>query len=170
MEEQFSKTLYDSAVKDGLTLHNRRYFDERLRAELTFANRHRATLALLMLDVDHFKRIDDERGHQTGDAVLREIARRLSSAMRAEDVVAAFGGEEFAIICRSTGEPEARALADRLRAIIAEDPPPLRAAARIAVAPQAGITSEHDLLNAADGALLAAAAADVSSMLKVGAS
>ena len=161
LEEQFSKNLYESAVKDGLTgLHNRRYFDERLRSELTFANRHRATLALLMLDIDHFKRINDEHGHQTGDTVLREIARRLSSAMRAEDVVARFGGEEFAIICRSTGESEAKVLADRLRVIIADEistpnGSPLRVTVSIgiAVVPNAGITTELDLVNAADRAL-----------------
>ena len=186
LEEQFSKNLYESAVKDGLTgLHNRRYFDERLRSELTFANRHLATLALLLVDVDHFKRINDERGHQTGDTALREIARRLASAMRVEDVVARFGGEEFAILCRSTGEEEAIALADRLRAIIAEeiavlDGVPLRVTVSlgIAVVPKAGITTELDLVNAADKALYLAKQngrnrsvvfGDGSSMLKPGA-
>jgi two-component system, cell cycle response regulator len=184
LEEQFSKNLYESAVKDGLTrLHNRRYFDERLRSELTFANRHLATLALLMVDVDHFKRINDERGHQTGDTTLREIARRLASAMRVEDVVARFGGEEFAVICRSTGETEAKVVAERLRAIIAEeisipDGPPLRVTASIgiAVVPKAGLRTELDLVNAADRALYAAKRngrnrsvvfGDESSMLKV---
>ncbi len=166
LEEEFSRNLYESAVRDGLTgLHNRRYFDERLRAELTFANRHRATLALLMLDIDHFKKVNDERGHQTGDTVLREIARRLSSAMRVEDVVARFGGEEFAIICRSTGEPEARALADRLRGIVADEMPipngsPLRVTASlgIAVVPKAGITTELDLVKAAGSSPLSSEA------------
>ena len=161
LEEQFSKNLYESAVRDGLTgLHNRRYFDERLRSELAFASRHRATLTLLMVDLDHFKRINDEHGHQTGDTVLREIARRLSSAMRAEDVVTRFGGEEFAIICRSTGEAEAKVLAERLRVTIADeistpDGSPLRVTVSvgIAVVPNAGITTELDLVNAADSAL-----------------
>ncbi len=161
LEEQFSKTLYESVVKDGLTgIHNRRYFDERLPSEVTFANRHLAKLALLMLDIDHFKRINDEHGHQTGDVVLRAIARRLSAAMRAEDVVARFGGEEFAIICRSTGEPEATILAERLRSIVANeisipDGSQLRVTASvgIAVMPKADITTELDLVKAADRAL-----------------
>ena len=93
------------------------------RSELTFANRHLATLALLLLDIDHFKRVNDERGHQTGDMVLRAIARRLSSAMRAEDVVARFGGEEFAIICRSTGDPEARLGGPACASIVADEIP-----------------------------------------------
>ena len=185
LEEQFSKNLYESAVKDGLTgLHNRRYFDERLRSELTFANRHRATLALMLVDVDHFKRINDERGHQTGDTTLREIARRLSSVMRPGDVVTRFGGEEFAIISRSTGEEEARALANRLRAIIAEEVsipngPPLRVTVSlgIAVVPHANIATELDLVQAADRALYLAKQngrdrwvvfGDESSMLKLG--
>jgi two-component system cell cycle response regulator len=161
LEEQFSKNLYESAVRDGLTgLHNRRYFDERLRSELTFANRHHATLTLLLLDIDYFKRINDERGHQTGDTILRAIGRRLSSAVRAEDVVTRFGGEEFAIICRSTGVAEAKILADRLRAVIADEisapeSSPLRVTASlgIAVVPQAGIATELDLVKAADRAL-----------------
>jgi len=185
LEEQFSKNLYESAVRDGLTgLYNRRYFDERLRSELTFANRHLADLALMLVDIDHFKRINDERGHQAGDATMREIARRLSSAMRVEDVVARFGGEEFAIVCRSTGEAEAIVLAERLRATIAEeiavaDEPPLRITASfgIAVVPKAGITTELDLVQAADRALYLAKRngrnrsvvfGDESSMLKLG--
>ena len=186
LEEQFSKNLYESAVRDGLTgLYNRRYFDERLRSELTFANRHLATLALMLVDIDHFKRINDERGHQTGDTALREIARRLSAAMRVEDVVARFGGEEFAIICRSTSEAEAKALADRLRAIIAAEisvpgGPLLRVTASVGIVavPKAGVTTELDLLTAADRALylakrngrnLSVVFGDESSMLKVGA-
>ena len=103
LDEQLAKQLYESAVYDGLTgLYNRRAFDERLRAELAFANRHGKPLALMIADIDHFKRINDEHGHPFGDQVLREIARRLAATTRAEDVLARFGGEEFIILCRET--------------------------------------------------------------------
>jgi two-component system, cell cycle response regulator len=161
LDQQFSKSLYESAVRDGLTgLHNRRYLDERLHAELTFAKRHQQPLALMLADIDHFKSINDERGHQIGDAVLREVARRLSSAMRTEDVVARYGGEEFAILCRNTNESQAGALADRLRSIISQ---PIElpegisvrvtASLGIAVAPKPATESELELVKAADAAL-----------------
>ena len=74
LDEQLARQLYDSAVYDGLTgLYNRRAFDERLRAELAFANRYGKPLALLIADIDHFKRINDEHGHPFGDQILREI-------------------------------------------------------------------------------------------------
>jgi two-component system, cell cycle response regulator len=161
LEEQFSKNLYESAVKDGLTgLHNRRYFDERLRSEVTFATRHFTPAALLLIDIDHFKRVNDERGHQVGDAALREVARRLSSSVRAEDVTARFGGEELAVVCRDMNEFDAVVLADRVRAIVAEeivvpDGPALRLTVSVGVAviPKAGIRADDDLVKAADAAL-----------------
>ena len=82
---------------------------------MTYALRHQTSLALMMADVDHFKRVNDERGHQVGDATLREVARRLSLTIRGEDVLARYGGEEFAILCRDMEEPQARILAERLR-------------------------------------------------------
>lgn len=161
LDERFSRNLYESAVRDGLTcLYNRRYFDDRLRAEVAFAKRHRTPLALILADIDHFKRINDERGHQIGDSTLREVARRLSGVVRAEDVLARYGGEEFAILCRNTSEPQARMLADRLRAVVAEaldvpGGPPLRITASfgLALMPHAGITAELELVKAADTAL-----------------
>lgn len=161
LEEVFSKNLYESAVKDGLTgLYNRRYFDERLRSELTFARRHEAPLALLLIDIDNFKNINDQRGHQAGDTLLQEIARRLSSGIRLDDVVARFGGEEFAVICRSTGAAEAIAVAERLRSTISSEittvPGPrlrITASIGIAVAPTAEMATESDFVKAADAAL-----------------
>lgn len=161
LEERFSRNLYESAVKDGLTgLHNRRYFDERLRSEVTFAARHLSELALLLVDIDHFKRINDGFGHHVGDATIREVARRLLSTVRTEDTTARFGGEEFAIMCRNTSETKAVVLADRLRAVVAK---PLRvqgapdleitASVGLAVMPRADIHTEGDLVRAADSAL-----------------
>jgi diguanylate cyclase (GGDEF)-like protein len=161
LEEQFSKNLYESAVKDALTgLHNRRHFDERLHAEVAFATRHFTPAALLVIDIDHFKRVNDERGHQVGDEALREVAQRLLSSVRSEDMTARFGGEEFAVVCRDTSEAEAVILADRFRATIAEEiavsrGPALRLTASVglAVVPKAGIASDQDLIKAADAAL-----------------
>ena len=78
LEEQFNRQLYESAVRDGLTgLYNRRYFDDRLQAEMTLHPSSPAPLALMMVDIDHFKRVNDEHGHQVGDATLREVAQLL---------------------------------------------------------------------------------------------
>jgi diguanylate cyclase (GGDEF)-like protein len=116
LDESFHEQMYESALRDGLTkLFNKRYFADRLDGELRFAARHQVQLALLMLDLDHFKRINDDHGHLAGDAVLAEISAMLAAAVRNEDVVARFGGEEFAIILRATGRAEATVLAERLR-------------------------------------------------------
>lgn len=161
LDERFNRNLYESAVRDGLTgLYNRRYFDDRLRAELAFAHRHGRPLALILADIDYFKRVNDERGHQVGDLTLREIGRRLAGAMRAEDVIARYGGEEFVILCRDANEAQARALAERLRTVVAEnievpDGAPLRLTASfgLAIVSQTGEAGEVHLVKAADRAL-----------------
>jgi two-component system, cell cycle response regulator len=161
LDEQLARQLYESAVYDGLTgLYNRRAFDERLRAELAFANRHAKPLALLIADIDHFKRINDEHGHPFGDQVLREIARRLAATTREEDVLARFGGEEFIILCRETDGNEATALADRMRSVVAAElrldgGPPIRVTISIGLALSSGADAvdEANLIKAADAAL-----------------
>ncbi len=115
-ELEAQKKLYDSAVRDGLTgVHNRRFFDDRLSSEWAYAQRHRAPLALVMLDLDHFKRINDGYGHLGGDAVLRSVGRMLAAIVRVEDVVARYGGEEFVILGRGLDEGHALQFAERLR-------------------------------------------------------
>ena len=164
IEEQFNRQLYESAVRDGLTdVYNRRYFDDRLRAEMTYARRHGTRLALMMADLDHFKRVNDEHGHQVGDAILRDVARRMSSALRGEDVIARYGGEEFAILCRDLDEPQATILATRLRQSVAhapsgEDHAPVRMTISIGITigPASEISTAEELVSAADSALYAA--------------
>jgi two-component system cell cycle response regulator len=91
--------LLRSGFTDFLTgFHNRRYLNARLREELARAQRSRQPIACLMIDVDHFKRINDQHGHLAGDAVLREVARRIDEQMRVSDTGARFGGDEFAIV------------------------------------------------------------------------
>jgi two-component system, cell cycle response regulator len=123
VDEHYQKQLFESALRDGLTsTFNRRYFLDRLHGELRFAVRHTKPLALLFVDIDHFKKINDTYGHQAGDQVLAGVARVMMTTIRAEDVLARYGGEEFAIICREIELDGAEALARRLIAAVAEKP------------------------------------------------
>ncbi len=119
IDESFHENLMSSALRDPLTrLFNKRYFLDRLDSELKFARRHEASLSLLMLDLDHFKLVNDTHGHLAGDAVLVNLAGVLTRAVRNEDVVARFGGEELAIILRAIPLEPAIQLADRLRRLV----------------------------------------------------
>jgi two-component system cell cycle response regulator len=121
VDEHFQKQLFESALRDGLTgTFNRRYFVDRLHTEMRFAARHEKALALLFVDIDHFKKINDVHGHQAGDEVLGGVARAMMATLRAEDVLARYGGEEFAIICREITLEGARTLGERLRAAVAD--------------------------------------------------
>lgn len=118
-EESFRR-LYESSIRDGLTgVHNRKYFDERLEAEFSFASRHGTPLSLIMLDLDHFKAVNDTHGHRTGDHVLRNVSALLQASIRVEDTVARYGGEEFAILVPGVDLEHAGAMAERIRAIVA---------------------------------------------------
>jgi two-component system, cell cycle response regulator len=123
IDEHYQKKLFESALRDGLTnTFNRRYFLDRLHGELRFAVRHSKPVALLFVDIDHFKKINDTYGHQAGDQVLAGVARVMMTTIRAEDVLARYGGEEFAIICREIGLEGAEALAKRLVTAVAQKP------------------------------------------------
>jgi two-component system, cell cycle response regulator len=105
---------------DALTgLHNRRHLEEQLRRLASSARRHNHPLAVIMLDIDHFKSVNDSLGHDGGDAVLQEFARRVSSAARDEDVVGRWGGEEFLLILTETDMAGTRRLAERVRESVA---------------------------------------------------
>jgi diguanylate cyclase (GGDEF)-like protein len=119
IERETSRRIYEMSVRDGLTgAFNRRYFDERLTSEFAFAVRHRSPLCVLLVDIDHFKRINDQIGHQAGDHVLREIADVLKKGIRTEDVVARYGGEEFAMIARGIDPTGALQFAERVRGLV----------------------------------------------------
>ncbi|MDQ5821342.1 MAG: diguanylate cyclase, partial [Actinomycetota bacterium] len=108
-------SLEHQAQTDSLTgLYNHRYFHERLRAELTRASRSHEPVAVLMLDIDDFKRVNDVHGHGIGDEVLRELAEGLRSMVRASDVVCRLGGEEFGVIMGGASQVSATSLAERL--------------------------------------------------------
>ena len=105
VEEAAQRQLLESALRDGLTrAFNRRYFVERLGAEIRFAERHAQPLALLMLDIDHFKQLNDSHGHLIGDDVLRAVVGVLNDTLRAEDVLARYGGEEFSVLVRGVNQ------------------------------------------------------------------
>jgi len=101
---------------------NRRKFDETLAAEISRAQRHGSPLTLVMLDIDHFKSLNDRYGHQTGDAVLVEFARIIATHIRAHDFFARWGGEEFAILATHANAEETRQFADKLRILVADHP------------------------------------------------
>jgi two-component system, cell cycle response regulator len=120
LEEQALISVHDSALKDGLTrAYNRRVFDDRLRSEFSFAARHDRSLVLLLVDVDHFKSVNDTYGHQAGDCVLQQVATLIASTLRAEDCCARYGGEEFAVLIRDTSPADAMVVAERVRALVA---------------------------------------------------
>ena len=115
--------LVRSGLTDFLTgFHNRRYMHARLREELSRAHRDQRTVACLMIDVDHFKRINDAHGHLAGDAVLREVAHRIDGEIRTSDTGARFGGDEFAIVLPGGHVREAEALARRVSAAVGKSP------------------------------------------------
>ncbi len=119
LEEDYQLKMYDAALHDGLTkAYNKRYFLDRLPTETAYAVRHGAPLSLLMIDVDHFKNVNDGHGHPAGDFVLSRLAQLVAVALRTEDLFVRYGGEEFAILCRGVKLENASVLAKRLRALI----------------------------------------------------
>ncbi len=109
--------------EDDLTgLYNRRHVEERLASALSSARRHGHDLSILFVDVDGFKRVNDELGHHVGDDVLRMVAERIRLGLRSEDVVGRWGGEEFLAVLPMTALSGALAVAERLRAEIAKTP------------------------------------------------
>ncbi|UVN42835.1 sensor domain-containing diguanylate cyclase [Pseudomonas mosselii] len=103
------------SVTDALTgIYNRRYFQERLRNELDRAQRDGLDLAVIMLDIDHFKRINDQFGHAVGDHVLRSLCQRIGQRLRRTDVFCRLGGEEFMVLCPGSNAEQARMLAQEL--------------------------------------------------------
>jgi two-component system cell cycle response regulator len=155
--------LEQAARTDVLTgLANRRHADDVLRATIASARRHHRTLCAVLVDVDRFKAVNDTHGHAAGDAVLREIAARLSAGLREEDLAARWGGEEFLLLLPDS--PDAGIVCERLRAAIAERPVnvhgllELRVSASFGWASWTGDETGETLVGRADLALYAAKA------------
>lgn len=103
------------SITDSLTgIHNRRYFQDRLKAEMHRLNRTAGALSLIMFDIDHFKRINDQYGHAVGDGALQEVCKRISQRLRRTDVFCRLGGEEFVVLCPHTNGDQAYSLAMEL--------------------------------------------------------
>jgi diguanylate cyclase (GGDEF)-like protein len=116
LEEEYQRRLVEAALRDPLTgVYNRRHLDERLEAEYSASRRHGSPLSLLVVDVDHFKTVNDTHGHLAGDAALKMVARALSEGLRKEDLLARYGGEEFVVIARGSDLAGATQFAERLR-------------------------------------------------------
>jgi diguanylate cyclase (GGDEF)-like protein len=112
--------LVETASRDGLTgVFNRRELDTRAEQAAALAARHGRPFACLLLDIDHFKQVNDVYGHAAGDAVLREAARRICEASRISDIIGRYGGEEFVVLLPETDGEGAVAAADKLRAQLA---------------------------------------------------
>ncbi len=162
IEHEAAMRIYEAAVRDPLTkLHNRRYLDDIIQSEFAFALRHGSPLTLLMIDIDHFKKINDTYGHLAGDEVLRQIAALLQRAVRAEDLVARFGGEEFVVLAKGTQAQNASVVAERIRRmaqrlVIRWEDQTIQVTVSIGLAtrtPEKPYTDVTSLLGAADDAL-----------------
>ena len=115
-----NERLKHIGLTDALTgVHNRRYFEQRLREEVDRALRKGSPLSCLLVDLDHFKQVNDRHGHLIGDVVLREVAEQVKDQLRLSDAMARYGGEEFAILLVQTQATTARAIAERIRERIA---------------------------------------------------
>ena len=153
--EDANEKLSSLALTDALTgLWNRRAFDARLETDMMAAQRHRHPLTLLLLDVDHFKSVNDRFGHPYGDTVLKELSAILTGCKRAEDIAARFGGEEFAVLLPNTDLQAAQYLAERLLDAVRNhswEKAPVTISIGLAMSGPA--TVSDDLIDAADAAL-----------------
>ena len=122
--EEALHRLEELAIRDPLTnLYNRRYFLERLDEELTRVQRDQSSFHIGLIDLDHFKQVNDTHGHNAGDAVLREFARCARTALRRSDLLARYGGEEFIVLFRDGSSEDIQGVAERLRRSFAECSP-----------------------------------------------
>jgi len=117
--EQKNRTLDNLANIDGLTgLFNHRYFQNILDQEIKRAERHSTYLSLVLIDIDHFKKVNDTYGHQVGDFILAEFSKTIQKNIRQYDIIARYGGEEFVVILPETTTEDALLVAEKLRAVI----------------------------------------------------
>jgi len=123
IEAAYHEEIYRISIMDGLTgVHNKRYFLDFLEREIAVAARQGTPLALAMVDIDFFKKINDTHGHLAGDAALKELCRRLAPRIRTSDLLARYGGEEFAVVMPATDREGALQLAEALRVLVEGEP------------------------------------------------
>ena len=161
VEQEAAKNMYDLMVRDPLTrLYNRRYLDEHLRSEFAYSLRHRTPLSAIIIDVDNFKRINDDFGHPAGDAALRTLASSLQHFVRTEDLLARYGGEEFVIITRGIEAESSGLFAERIRRKVESTAIPwsggemnITVSVGVAFTEGSRYSNPNALIAAADGAL-----------------
>jgi diguanylate cyclase (GGDEF)-like protein len=161
LDSEFQRKMYDAALRDGLTgAYNKKYFSERLDAEVAYSVRHRSALSLVLFDLDHFKNVNDNYGHLAGDYVLSTMAAGILQSVRREDVFARYGGEEFAVLSRGVDQAGAELFAERLRAWVESYPfvyedqrLPVTISLGVAAMPECDVTEPTLLVSAADQAL-----------------
>jgi len=159
-QAQTREELHYQATHDGLTgIWNRRAILEMMSREFEIAARSNCSMGVIMLDVDHFKRVNDTRGHLAGDAVLKEIARRIRQAIRSYDLAGRYGGEEFLVVLPDCDSEQIRRCAERIRSAVADEPI-LAEGSYLTITVSAGTTvldpvpgTESDALAVADTAL-----------------
>lgn len=123
IEAHYHTTVYSAMTRDGLTgAFNKSFLLDALDHEIARSYRSMRPMSVLILDIDHFKKINDTYGHLVGDEVLREFARRLNDSRRQDDLLCRYGGEEFVMILSETNSPDAKSLAERCRLAIADQP------------------------------------------------
>lgn len=155
------RRLEEESTRDHLTrLHNRRFLDEQLTRELRRARRTGSAISVIMIDVDHFKQVNDQYGHEAGDKVLRVLADRMKAGVRAEDLVCRFGGEEFAIVLPGSTIDGAAMRAEQLRRSVMSEEILVEDGASLTVTISLGVaecpkqtTTKDELLGMADLAL-----------------
>lgn len=159
-----SRRLLHRSTRDGLTgLYNRGFFEVLLEREVLQARRHEESLAVALVDVDHFKRLNDTHGHLGGDEALRRLGWLLADSFRESDVVARYGGEEFALLLPRTELAAAWGLLERVRRRVEEESIPLGRGVRVRITVSIGValwphdgTGPEDVLAVADRRLYAA--------------
>ena len=121
VEGLYHEEIHRLTITDGLTqIANKRYFTEFVEREIARAERHQRPLVLLMLDIDHFKKINDQHGHLTGDRILCGVAQLIAPEVRREELLARWGGEEFAVVLPETPIEGARQFGERIRQLVEE--------------------------------------------------
>jgi diguanylate cyclase (GGDEF)-like protein len=153
-----TERLYELSLTDGLTqIANHRHFQERLRDEYRRAQRYDDPLALVLLDLDHFKLVNDKHGHVVGDQVLKSVAQAIKKSVRETDFVARYGGEEFAVILPKTNLPGGLTVAERVHADVARLKHPegilLTASLGLSGFPSRSVATAEQLVRCADEAL-----------------
>ncbi len=144
MEAEYYDTLYQYTIRDGLTgLHNRKFMKDFLQKEFIRARTSDGRISLLMLDIDHFKNVNDTFGHITGDLILTNVSKKLMEYTGERDCVARFGGEEFVIILPMIPKSEAHLIAERIRLAVMNSPL-LIGGGEIPVSISIGVASNDD--------------------------